>query len=40
MDAEREASYVEDDAAFEESGFGIEEIEDNDDFAADDGEEF
>ena len=40
MDAEREASYVEDDAAFEESGFAIEEIEDNDDLAADDGEEF
>ena len=41
MDADRDdrEEYVADDASFEESGFGIEDV-DEDDFAGDDGEEF
>ena len=41
MDADRDdrEEYVADDSAFEESGFGIEDV-DEDDFAGDDGEEF
>ena len=42
MDADREDSMylAEDDAAFEESGYGIEDIDDSDDdFAADSGED-
>ena len=38
MDAEREEQmYVADDAAFEESGYAIEDIDDSDDLSADDG---
>ena len=42
MDADRDdrEEYVADDASFEESGFGIEDVDDEDDFAGDDGEEF
>ena len=41
MDADRDdrEEYVADDASFEESGFGIEDVDEND-FAGDDGEEF
>ena len=38
MDAEREEQmYVADDAAFEESGYAIEDIDDSDDLSADEG---
>ena len=42
MDADRDdrEEYVADDASFEESGFAIEDVDDEDDFAGDDGEEF
>ena len=42
MDADRDdrEEYVADDASFEESGFGIEDVDDEDDFAGDGGEEF
>ena len=42
MDADRDdrEEYVADDASFEESGFAIEDVDDEDDFAGDDGEGF
>ena len=38
-DRDDREEYVADDAAFEESGFGIEDIEEDDGFGAGDGEE-
>ena len=41
MDGDRDdrEEYVADDAAFEESGFAIEDVDEDDDFGADDGDE-
>ena len=38
-DRDDREEYVADDTAFEESGFGIEDVEEDDDDFADDGEE-